>query len=155
MNSPTKYYDKYYDSENDHYSDSTDYDSDDNTPMTVYKISKYIPPIKFEMDTTNENSDDGSDDNEITYTDAALFPNSKFHVCIPDKKLNKLLTSEHSIIVSHEGRHIKIMSDHMTYKYVIDELIYAKLDPIGDHRFLEEILQVPKNPTHFKLWFGS
>ena len=84
----------------------------------------------------------------------------KFINSINNNKLNKLLTKKNKILIKYENEndiiYFTISGNHITYQYVIDELIKQELNLIDndpDHIFIEDFIS--DDGYTFNLIIGS
>lgn len=96
-----------------------------------------------------------------------MFPNAPFSICLRLNELNKVVTTEKIIIIQcdfncycyddcpRNTEYFIIEGEHITNKYIIEELIKQGLKIECNHDFLESIDKMPNSETKFKLWFGS
>ena len=79
----------------------------------------------------------------------------KFQICIPFNKVHRIIAGNF-MILKHGKTYYRIKQDRpITIKDVIIYLTAHRIEPVGDHCFLEAILQQTKCPQIYKLFCGS
>jgi hypothetical protein len=109
-------------------------------------------------------------DQEIVYENEQInniFPNAQFEVAINITELNKLISDKQFIIVKNtyscfcydnckkNTDYFYIQGQNMTYRYVIEQLIYQGLQLDCDHRYLEGFYKKDDSDCQFEMWTGS
>jgi hypothetical protein len=96
-----------------------------------------------------------------------MFPEASFTICLSLSELDEVLTNQKIIIIEvdfncycydeykRNTEYYVIEGDHITNKYIIEQLIKHGLKIECDHHFLEYIQKTPNSETKYKLWFGS
>ena len=96
-----------------------------------------------------------------------MFPNAQFSIAINIEDMDKLITTEHQLIIKSKYNcycytnckkntdFFYIQGENITHRYVIEQLIKQGLKLDCNHRFLEGFYKTVGSECQFELCVGS